>query len=163
MNIYEKTTKISILVFSDVGSKQMPFSYFLPRAEGDLSTCAEHSISRASTWAGIKLPVRLAAGPCHLPCCFPLPSSGHETLSGLCLCHVAPHLLDRGDWQLWLATTPGGWDKTGELCVQVVGQRRACSRHETGLAALACHGARHARYTPLVLYNIVLLGVRGAV
>lgn len=55
MNTHEKTIKVSMLVFSDVGSKQMPFSSFLPRAEGDLSPSTESCICCVITRAGIKV------------------------------------------------------------------------------------------------------------
>lgn len=35
-------------------------------------------------------------------------------------------------------------DKLSELCMQVVGQRKGCSRWETRLVSLACHSARCA-------------------
>jgi len=53
---------------------------------------------------------------------------------------------------------PGGWVKLGELCMQVVGQRKGCSRCETGLASLARRSARRAWYVLLVLYDAVLSG-----
>lgn len=97
MNTHEKTIKVSMLVLSDVGGKRMPFSSFLPRAEGDLSPSTESYICCVITRTGIKVSVCLTVGSHHLPCCFLLPSAGSETLSGLYLCQVVPQILDRGD------------------------------------------------------------------
>lgn len=74
------------------------------------------SIAFPVLFCSIKIPVHLDAGPCHLACSFSPHFSGlHFPLSGLSPHLVVPHLLGSEDWQLWMATTPGGWENLGEL------------------------------------------------
>lgn len=143
MNTHEKTIKVSLLVLTDVGGKRMPFSSFLPWAEGDLSPSTEPCICCAITRAGIKVSVCLTVGPHHLPCCFLLPSAVSETL----LCSTCVRLCLSSGWQLhqgpaeWIAHA-GCRAKEG---VQKVGNKTG----SMSCASLGCHSARHAWGTTL--------------
>lgn len=146
MRTHEKTIKVSMLVFSDVGGKRMPFSSFLPWAGGDLSPSTESCICCVVTRAGIKVSVWLVCGFSSPPLL--LPAAFCWLRNPLCPLLVSGCASDTG--QRGLTALGGNYtrDKLGELCMQIVGQRKGCSRWETRLAA------HH-----MLLYHVLVPGV----